>query len=226
MFCQEWSLVKSLNAEITVLPLRCKCWHCPECRPRRKAKLIHEAEAGQPTLFITLTSRYREGGDPHAAARDLVKAWRKVRAEHMKVHGKRSLSFLAVFEATANGWPHIHIVARCAWLDQRWLSKRMSALIGAPIVDVRRVDGIKKVAKYVGKYIGKNPEVFEGVKRYWRSLDYLTPEDKEEELDPCNQPTWTIVRQDWVEYIRGTDAPHLLSRESFRVFCAMHGIPP
>lgn len=134
---------------------------------------------------------------PAASARSLVTAWRRVRLEYIKRHGKGSLPFLAVFEATKRGWPHLHIVARCKWVDQRWLSARMASLIGAPIVDVRRVKGARKIAAYVSKYIGKNPHRFAGVKRYWRSLDYLNPVKEEEPEWPDEPFIWEVVQRFW-----------------------------
>lgn len=192
MLCSEFALVKHSFPEITVIPLKCRCWHCDLCRPARRARLEAEARAGAPTLFITLTSRRRPGRSPSEAARALVRAWRTVRQEYLKRHGKSSLHFLAVFEATKQGWPHLHIVARARWVDQRWLSKRMGALIGSPIVDVRRVKSPGQVAAYVSKYIGKNPHRFEGVKRYWRSIKYLAPAAQVEERDQLEAPIWIM----------------------------------
>jgi len=197
MFCSEFALVKYSEPTRLVIPLKCRCWTCDDCRPARKARLEAEARAGAPTLFITLTSRRREGWCPDRAARLLVTAWRTVRAEYLKKHGKDSLHFLAVFEAYDSGWPHLHIVARAKWVDQRWLSRRMGALIGSPIVDVREVGNLSKRAAYITKYIGKNPHRFAGVKRYWRSLKYLTPADDQEPADPSCFPLWEIKRMNW-----------------------------
>jgi len=198
MFCSQWALVKVDFRTATVLPLKCKSWACDECRPGRTKRLVEEAKTGVPTLFITLTSRRRASLTPSQAAVLLVDAWRKVRREYIREHGKGTLAFLAVFEATKRGWPHLHIVARCKWLDQKWLSRRMDELHDSPIVDVRRVHGLRKVAAYVTKYIGKNPHRFTGVKRYWRSLDYLLPLPPEDD-DPWNDvPVWTIVRGHWM----------------------------
>ena len=200
MFCQEWCLVKRTDPFLTVIPLRCRCWSCEYCAPRRKARLVHEAQAGKPDLFVTLTSVYKPGRCPHMAARALARAWRRVRREYLKKHGKGTLPFLCVFEATQNGWPHLHIVARCKWLEKRWLRKRMAELIGAKVVDVQRVKRSESVGKYIAKYIGKRPERFEGVKRYWRSQDFLLPvagTDQDEVLEPG---TWEVVRENWLEY--------------------------
>lgn len=201
MFCAEWALVKHETDRVTIIPMRCKCWTCDECRPGRKARLIAEAKAGKPNLFITLTTRRTPRGCPHAAARALVKAFRIVRREYIKKHGKGSLPFLTVFEATKRGWPHLHMVARCKWLDQRWLSKRLGELIGAPIVEVTRIKGMSQVADYIAKYIGKNPQRFHGTKRYWRSLDWMFPTADTDEKDPCTITPWQVVERDWLKVI-------------------------
>lgn len=195
MFCGEFSLVKRSSPETTIIPLLCHCWTCERCRPGRKRRLVEEALAGAPTLFITLTSRRRELRFADWAAQDLAHAWRTVRAEYLRAHGPRSLDFMVVFEATKKGWPHLHIVARAKWVDQRWLSKRMAALIGSPIVYVERIKHTKTIAAYVAKYIGKNPHRFQGVKRYWRSLRYLTPVPLDDSPDDPQEPVWTIVRR-------------------------------
>lgn len=203
MFCSEWALVKLQTKTVEVLPLRCRCWSCDECRPIRAARLVHEAKAGKPNMFITLTTKRTPTGCPHAAARDLAHAWRKVRREYIAKHGKGSLAFLVVFEATKRGWPHLHMVARCKWIGQKWLSKRMKELIGAPHVDVRRIKGLNKVAEYVTKYIGKNPHRFEGTKRYWRSQDYLFPPADSDETPTYVSDHWQIVKADWLRVIDG-----------------------
>jgi len=186
----------------------------------RVRRLVEEAKAGGPTLFITLTSRRRASLTPAQAARALVVAWRQVRREYIREHGKGTLEFLTVFEATKKGWPHLHIVARCKWLSQKWLSKRMASLHGSPVVDVRRVHDRSKVAAYVSKYVGKNPHRFEGVKRYWRSKGYLLPpiETPYDAWEDC--PSWEVHRQLW--WSVAVD----LVAAGWRVECNWAEVPP
>jgi len=200
MFCNKWSLVKQEFPALTVMPLLCKCWGCDLCRPMRTKRLVREAKSGKPTLFITLTSKRRPDRSPSWAAQELVKCWRNLRRQYVKTHGKGSIPFLAVFESTKKGWPHLHIVARAAWVSQKWLSKEMGRMHDSPVVDVRRVDGVGKVANYVSKYIGKNPHCFKGVKRYWRSLDYLTPDPDDGPFDLVAPDGWLIKKVPWQEY--------------------------
>lgn len=202
MLCSEWSLVKKQPHLITVIPLRCRCWHCEECRPLRTYQLVQEAKQGEPNLFITLTSRRRASLTADQAARLLAHAWRKVRAAYLREHGKSSLPFLAVFERTKKGWPHIHIVARCRWLDQKWLSRQMNELIGSPVVDVRRVHGKSKIEAYIAKYIGKNPERFKFCKRYWRSRDYLTVPTAWKKIIKAMALRWEIDKRPWKQVLQ------------------------
>ncbi len=197
MYCSEWSLVNHQPSEITVVPLRCHCWHCEECRPIRTARLVEEARAGKPTLFITLTSKNPGFGSPAAAAVVLAHAWREVRRRYVKEHGPGSLPFLAVFERTKKGWPHMHIVARAKWLSKVWLSNTMLELIGSPEVDVRAVHEKSKIAAYITKYISKNPERYEGTKRYWRSLDWLTPPDPDDPPARNRGAVWEVHECHW-----------------------------
>lgn len=190
-------LVKRVDDEIIVIPARCKCWHCEDCRPARVARLKYEARLGKPNLFVTLTWRVRAGVTPSQAAVLLAWAWRVVRAEYLRAHGPRSLDFLAVFEDTEAGWPHIHIVARCRWLDHAWLKKRMGKLIGSPVVWVTRIKGRRMIANYVAKYIGKNPHRFAGTKRYWRSLRYLKPRGTADAQDERQGASWEKIACNW-----------------------------
>ena len=202
MLCGECSLVNHRIGLTTVTPLRCKCWSCDECRPRRKRQLIREVKLGRPNSLITLTSQRKPGGCPDAAARALALAWRKVRREFVEKSGPGSMPFLAVFEATKHGWPHLHIVARVKWLDQGWLSDRMRFHTGAPIVDVRRVKGVRGVAAYIAKYLGKKPHRFDGTKRYWRSLDWLDPVRALVDGFKDDTGEWHVLRERWDVFAR------------------------
>ena len=197
-FCRDQCIVKTEDGSHDIHPLKCKCWSCPDCRPDRTKRLCYEARRGKPDLFVTLTSKNVPGADPSAAARKMVWAWRIIRAEFMKANGLASLPFLAVFEETKRGWPHVHIVARCKWLDQKWLAKRMGELTGSSICWVERLTSTRKIAHYVTKYIGKNPQRFTGTKRYWRSLDYLTPDPEQEEKQPSTNQRWERIDCSWV----------------------------
>lgn len=177
-YCGERTAVNHIGDEGIGVTLRCKSWYCEDCAPMNKWRVKRRAKAGKPTTFITLTSRHREGGDENQAAKDLVRAWRLLRERIVRQYNVRKPAFIAVFERTAKGWPHLHILTRLPFVSQKWLSQCMAELNDSPIVDIRKVKNRDKAVTYVCKYLAKSPQIFRGCKRYWTSLDWLTPEER------------------------------------------------
>lgn len=189
--CAEHTLVNGSPHEGMAVSLRCKRWSCDICAPFNRKKVVRDAKHGFPNTFITLTANPARFDSPDARARKLVEAWRTVRRRACKKYGYKSIPFICVFERTKKGEPHLHILCRTKWLDQRWLSAQMAKEISAPIVDVRRVTNQEQAACYCAKYLGKDPSKFLGSKRYWRSIDWLLPTL---DLIPGDMPlldTWT-----------------------------------
>lgn len=167
------TIVKHQNGKATVIKLSCRSWSCEKCQIDRKRSLIAEVKEGKPQRLITLTVNPNWFDDPQDRAERLVKAWRLIRRRFLKLHPSSVVEFMAIFERTQQGEPHLHIVQRGAFMSQRWLSRQLEELIGAKIVDIRMVRNPKHVAWYVAKYIGKEPYQFGTLKRYWRSKLYL-----------------------------------------------------
>jgi hypothetical protein len=131
------------------------------------------AHAGHPTTFLTLTVNPAWFADRDVRARELVIAWRKLRQRILRRFSLKRLPFLAVVERTEKGEAHLHILLRAPYIPQPWLSKQMRELNGAKVVDIRAVKDTGRVAYYISKYLGKAPVKWPGLKRYWRSQDWL-----------------------------------------------------
>lgn len=181
------------------MSLRCKTWSCEICHPINRRQLVARAKLGNPNTFITLTSNPNCHSDKHERARMLVKAWRIIRRKIEHLPQRKRISFIAIFEATKRGEPHLHILCRSSWISQKWLSEQMNALTGAPICDIRRVQDTGRAAAYVTKYVGKSPHRFEGSKRYWASHDYTPKADAD---GPEDRPQ----REIWVKHRLSLDA--------------------
>lgn len=192
-FCGDSVILAEYDIGVKINPLKCRRWSCPDCCETRKSRLRAEAYRGKPNTFITLTTNPAIGNSPSDRAKALAHAWRKVRRQACKGWKNEKIPFMAVFEETEKGEPHIHIVARLKWIDQDWLSKRFEEEIGAPNVDIRRINSQKKAARYISKYVGKDPEKWDGVKRYWRSLDYFVLPAKKW-IDPAG-----VAKRKWFE---------------------------
>ena len=198
MFCAEWSLVKHEGIKRTITPLYCNAWTCDVCQPRRRARLFRQAADGHPDTFITLTSNPAVGYSPDERAQALSEAWRVIVRRAKAKYGYTTIPYLCVFEATKYGEPHLHILARCAWLDQRWLSEQMDILTQAPVVDIRRIASQRQAAAYVAKYVGKDPHHFAGTKRYWMTRDYLAPIEPEDRVPDLEKPYFSISKWNWI----------------------------
>lgn len=172
MFCGEQSLVGIGRFDALCIPLRCRRWTCEECFPSRLRELRNIAADGDPTTLITLTVDPDKFESPSAAAKALSVAWRNIRQRAKRDGYSDKIPFLAVFEETQRGWPHLHILAQCPFIPQSWLSQRCYEYLRSPIVDIRRVRSRRQASRYVAKYVSKSPHRFDGVKRYWRSRDY------------------------------------------------------
>lgn len=183
MFCADNCILTQYEPGIKINPLLCKCWKCSQCCENNKRKVKWQAYRGHPNTLITLTVNPAIGKNPSERARMLKEAWVRVRRKAKKLWGNVRIPFMAVFEETQEDEPHLHILSRLKWIPQKWLSDEMNREIGAPIVDIRRISSRKAAARYVSKYIGKNPEKFEGCQRWWKSRDYLV-EPRKERVDP------------------------------------------
>lgn len=180
MLCTELTLVKKKGSALTFEPLRCKRWTCEHCNPLNHKALRRKCLDGHPTTMITLTSNPAMGDSPDARARRMVEAWRLIRQSWSREHAGQKIPFIAVFERTRRGEPHIHILCRAPYIPQRWLSRRMRELSGAPVCDIRQIKNKSHAAYYVAKYLSKGTHRFIGCKRYWRSHDFdLHKEDRQ-----------------------------------------------
>lgn len=155
--------------------LGCKRWGCPECGPRKGARLrraIREqaAEHGLDRV-LTLTLDPKKLGsevDPNKYIRDV---WCKFRVYLARKLGSTP-SYILVLEYQKTGMPHFHILLN-RFVAQKWISQAWDTLGGGEICDIKRFDSAHRAAFYVSKYITKslNNDYPPGVRRYSTSRD-------------------------------------------------------
>jgi hypothetical protein len=167
--------------------------------PYRLSDLKRTARNGQPTTFLTLTVNPARGQSPEGRARELVEAMRTMFKRAGRKFRKQKLEYLAVFEETKKGEPHLHVLMRAPFIPQRWISEQMDELIAAPIVDIRRVTNANLAARYVAKYVAKGPKSFGSLKRYWSTPGYdLDKPTKEQRAQQKAQHWWVIDTPLWL----------------------------
>jgi len=227
VYCGEHSLVNEGHDGVRAVSLHCRSWRCPECRERRKKQLIALALSGKPDTFITLTVDPKTGTSPHGRARTLARAWPVIVRRAKAKYGYKSVPYLCVFEACESGEPHLHILARSEWIGKRWLSDQLRKLTGAFIVDIERVKNPKKLAWYVAKYIGKDPERFETCKRYWSTQDWELTKFEPQKPPGRWHSEWMLIRTPLKELAETWRSQGRKVEESgTRIYCGFPGPTP
>lgn len=153
------------------------------------------AAEGNPTTFVTLTVNPQRGESQAERARDLSDALKVLIKRARRKWTKGKIEYLAVFEATKRGEPHLHVLMRAPYVPQKWLSRQMDELIEAPIVDIRHVHSKKHAATYVAKYVGKGPKSFGTLKRYWCSQGYSPKPATVDRVREEFEHRWYVVRR-------------------------------
>lgn len=192
--CGGWSLVNTAGPVTRAITLWCRAWSCADCRPFRLAALKRMAMAGNPTTFLTLTINPARGQSVEERARELSDALKILIKRARRKFTKGEIEYLAVFEETKKGEPHLHLLMRAPYLPQPWISATMAKLIESPIVDIRRVGHKRAAAQYVTKYVGKGPKSFGPLKRYWATPRYDLEHVPKPKRDDHHFPSWFVVR--------------------------------
>lgn len=108
---------------------------------------------GKPCTMITLTSPRWKGETPKQCHDRLRRCIPQLVAKIRRTYGTFEAAIF--LEETRSGHPHWHILARCAFIPQRWLSNKWRHLTGAYIVDIRAIDKTVDAIGYVCKYVTK-----------------------------------------------------------------------
>lgn len=112
--------------------------------------------------------------------------------DHQVIIGEAKLQYVWVMEKTKRGWPHLHILCRSRWISHNWLSAQMDDLIGAPIIDIRRLNSSKATAVYASKYCGKDTAKYEWTKRYSFSRNYKDDAEYKKRRMEAAMYTWYV----------------------------------
>lgn len=139
-----------LNGSVDYLKsLGCRRKDCPNCNAIKRATLVARIVRAQPTKFITLTCRHELG--PQTQLKTITKALPRL-VNQIRRTGE--CEYIRVLELCADGYPHYHLLARTAYIDQKWLSQRWHHYTGAAIVDIRKAHGRSRA--YITKYLTKS----------------------------------------------------------------------
>ncbi len=192
MLCGEASLVNWGERKVRAASLRCRCWTCDMCLPRRRGRLVRDVVDGAPTKFLTLSTRWTVDGDPIAEAQRQGVWFAALRRRWIKAWPGKDFAYFVVREGTKKGWPHLHVALRADYISQKWIKRVWTEITGSWSVDIRPIHGSRGAAKYLAKYIGKNPMRFGQTKRYWYSKNWFEPRPRRRGRDRSWNSKWAI----------------------------------
>lgn len=146
-------LLDRAGRDATIVPLTCGSWRCPRCGPRVRATWAARIAAAEPQRFLTLTSDPARFYNPRDALIHLKSAL-PVLVGYLR-RRKFSLEYVAVWEFTEAGWPHIHLVTRGDYIPQKIISGAWDTLGCGSIVHIEKITEGFAAARYVTKYLAK-----------------------------------------------------------------------
>jgi hypothetical protein len=129
--------------------LGCRKWSCDVCGPRKRFLLIKRITLAAPTKFITLTCRHEHG--PEKQLDVITKALPKLITKIRKEHG--DIEYLRALEYCKDGYPHYHLLARCKFIPNQWLSDTWKQHTQAYVTHIAKAHG--RSTKYIAKYMSK-----------------------------------------------------------------------
>lgn len=210
-----------------MVQIKCKRWGCRHCGERKVKQMAVRCKAAKPTKFITLTVWTEAYRSPQEAYEDTR---RKVSNLVVKIRRKwGEFEYLKVLESTKRGWPHYHLVARCGYIPQPWLSKEWEKLAGSKIVDIKRVDKVKDVYFYIVKYLSKQYKTPWTNRRISWSKNFFPEDTKPVGTDLgfthvtyYDEPPWMVLHElknetpiaRWNEDVVCIDPPRILWDET------------
>jgi len=207
--CCTGSLV-GYNADehtVTVVPLTCGKWSCPDCAARKAALYAHRLFAAAPERHIVLTWNPRVSNDPQEALRRMKKALPKfvkyIRDEIKHKDGfieKAALKFeyCAIWERHRSGFPHLHLAQWGDYVPHRLIRATWKRLTGAYIIWIKAMDndfsGGHHWTKYLLKSIPQTSDLYPGSRMVTFSHGYDRNAVAKTPAAAGSKTVWTLVR--------------------------------
>ena len=167
--CGGLWLLRTDDGHCQAVRLLCKTWGCPYCGKKRRKSLIALGLRGEPNTFLTLTTSPQTATDPTKRAKVLVKAFRTIVREIRKQRPNRDFEYLAVDGSPAKRQPTLARPLPVD-LDRPGVAlKPHERASGRPDRRYPTNNQHHHASRYVAKYVGKAPQRFGKLKRYWHS---------------------------------------------------------
>ena len=192
--CQSWVAYTQEGDERRAFCLKCRSWRCVRCGPAKRNRMTHLANEAAPTAFLTLTVDPKAFESPLAASRAMGEAWGKLMKRAKRHRGDVPQEYLMVWERTKAGNPHIHALLRGPFINQAWWSEQWDELVQSPIVYIEGVSRDRRAARYVTKYLLKDPDPFARGHAYRVSRNFFPEPMRPKYERPPDAPKWELFK--------------------------------
>ncbi len=201
--CGTWSVIGHADDGTTIVhPLACRSWDCRSCAKRKKRQLLQRLNGASVHALLTLTCNNRLWPNPEEAFLRMSVAVNQLFKRIRRAHPEATIEYFLVWERTKAGWPHIHILLRAPFIHQHWLAVQWQELTGAPVIDIRSIHGSEQVISYIAKYLSKDPQAPQNMKRYRCSRQFFADVLTAPPSDNPSNIVWTLVRKSPAELAR------------------------
>lgn len=187
------------DGSIYAIPMSCKSWSCPRCRPVKAMRYKRLLAAGKPSRHLTLTVDPALHATPEAALAAMTKAWTRFIATLRAEYGP--VEYVRIVEITKRGWPHFHVLLRSGYIPQGRIAALWSSLGAGSIVWIRRVyereieTAVDYLLKDMVKFFSPTQNAIPGKRIINLSRRWLTPDQKKKLLE-ADKPDSGVVT--WV----------------------------
>lgn len=202
LYCGQWCAVTGSGDDLKAVPLACHSWACPSCAHRMQRRIAKALTEVPVTTFLTLTASKSAHPDPEEAFSALSDGLNRLLKRIRRRWPIYDTQFFAVWERTKAGYPHLHVLLRAPYIPQKWLSRVWQELTSSPVVDIRAASTGPASARYVCKYLSKDPQAPQGMKRYRSSRAFFAGQSLSKLLRPPSTGLWRIVKASPAELAR------------------------
>lgn len=164
-----------------------------------KRKLVYRLRDQKVHSLLTLTSNPKYHNSPEAAFRSMSVAVNRLWKRLRRAYPDAELEYFLVWERTKAGWPHAHLLIRAPFIPQAALSSIWAELTGAPIVDIRQIHQASQAIAYIAKYLAKDPQAPDGMKKYRCSRRFFANVLPAEENPSSPSLVWSLVHKSPLE---------------------------
>ena len=195
--------MQETDAERIALPLLCRSWTCTRCGPARRRRIVHLIGLAEPTSLLTLTCDPKLHASPDEALGVMSEALPKLIKRLRRGLDGRALEYLAVWELTRRGWPHLHILLRAPFIPHAEVRQHWLDLTGARIVDIRAVDSPATAGRYVAKHFTKQFDTPFTLRRFRASAAFFTEPMRPSQGNPVTLGAWRVERESVFDVLLG-----------------------